>query len=437
MSPSPLKFSKLGPSLQYSTLTQSSRACAGTLSKDLANFLEWFRGFVDGEGSFIILKNRNNFIFSFSIGLHVDDTNVLFFIKKHLQIGSVTITGKASYFRVTKQEEVLKIIEIFQNLQLNTTKHLNFLAFEEAFSIYVGPSLHRKKRKKTLELKKKIENIRCSMNKERLNFNMPENHIRISRYWLLGFIEAEGSFSVTERDYRLIFSLSQSEVDLILMQEIKNFFNSLAQQTNTSSYNSKSISFSSYKRYVNSRYSIINLKIKNKDFIANVLIPFFDSMIFFSKKGLDFQDWKSIFKLKELGQHYSQEGIKVIDLILSQMNNRRLSTNSSHKIDRTTLTNKVEKLLNEPSNLEIRENGKIWIKSLNRYKRGSNYKSIKVKLQESDGLVINTFNSISSCARFLGIVPSTAKVLLDNNKSILLNNKHYFIKKVKNEDFIE
>ena len=182
MSPSPLKFSKLGPSLQYSTLTQSSRACAGTLSKDLANFLEWFRGFVDGEGSFIILKNRNNFIFSFSIGLHVDDTNVLFFIKKHLQIGSVTITGKASYFRVTKQEEVLKIIEIFQNLQLNTTKHLNFLAFEEAFSIYVGPSLHRKKRKKTLELKKKIENIRCSMNKERLNFNMPENHIRISRY---------------------------------------------------------------------------------------------------------------------------------------------------------------------------------------------------------------------------------------------------------------
>ena len=41
------------------------------------------------------------------------------------------------------------------------------------------------------------------------------------------------------------------------------------------------------------------------------------------------------------------------------MNNRRLSTNSSHKIDRTTLTNKVEKLLNEPSNLEIRENGKI------------------------------------------------------------------------------
>ena len=150
------------------------------------------------------------------------------------------------------------------------------------------------------------------MNKERLIFNMPENHIRISPYWLLGFIEPEGSFSVVERDYRLIFSLSQSEVDLILMQEIKNFFNNLA-QTNTSSYKSKSISFSSYKRYVNSRYSIINLKIQNKDFIANVLIPFFDSMVFFSKKGLDFQDWKSIFKLKELGQHYTEEGIKVID----------------------------------------------------------------------------------------------------------------------------
>ena len=240
---------------------------------------------------------------------------------------------------------------------------------------------------------------------------MPENHIRISPYWLLGFIEAEGSFSVVERDYRLIFSLSQSEVDLILMQEIKNFFNNLAQQTNTSSYKSKSISFSSYKRYVNSRYSIINLKIQNKDFIANVLIPFFDSMVFFSKKGLDFQDWKSIFKLKELGQHYTEEGIKVIDQILNQMNNKRLSTNSSEKVDRILLTNKVE--------------------SFNRYKRGSSVKSIKVSLQESNGLVLNTFDSISSCARYLKILPSRAKVLLDNNKSILFENKHCFIKKVE------
>ena len=322
--------------LQYSTLTpiRERPEVQPPFPLDREDFLEWFRGFVDGEWSFMILKNRDNFIFNFSIGLHVDDTNVLYFIQKHLGIGSIKIKGKASYFTVTKQKEVLKIIEIFKKSHLNTTKHLNFLAFSQGFDLYVGSE----KRKKNIELKKKIENISNSMNKKRLDFNMPKNHIIISRYWLLGFIEGEGSFSIQRRDYKLIFSLAQSEIDLILLLEIKNFFYSIA--TNSSSQ-SNSISFSSSKRYANSRYSVINLTIHNKDFIANVLIPFFDSMVFISKKVLDFKDWKSIYQLKESGQHYSQEGIKVIDLILSQMNNRRLSTNSSHKIDRTTLTNKV------------------------------------------------------------------------------------------------
>lgn len=65
------------------------------------------------------------------------------------------------------------------------------------------------------------------MNKERSDFNMPKTHIRISRYWLLGFIEGEGSFNVSKTDYRLVFCISQSAKDSILMQEIKNFFNSL------------------------------------------------------------------------------------------------------------------------------------------------------------------------------------------------------------------
>lgn len=78
-----------------------------------SDFLEWFRGFTDGEGSFMVLKNRgNNFTFNFSIGLHVDDTDVLRFIQKRLGIGSITTKGKASYFKVTKQEELLKIIDI-------------------------------------------------------------------------------------------------------------------------------------------------------------------------------------------------------------------------------------------------------------------------------------------------------------------------------------
>lgn len=381
---------------------------------------------MDGEGSFMIIKNRgNNLIFKFSIGLHVDDTDVLRFIQKQLGIGSVTTSGKVSYFNVIKQEELLKIIEIFRNTHLNTTKHLNFLAFSEAYYLYT------ERRHKTIELKAKIDNIRSTMNNERLDFSMPESskHIRITPYWLLGFVEAEGSFNVSKNNYRLVFCIAQSEKDLVLMQEIKNFFYSIAPSSNLGD----GVGFSSTKRYPHMPYAVINLLIQNQNFIANVLIPFFDSLTFNSKKELDYKDWKTVYKLKQLGLNYTGEGIKVIDQILSQMNNRRLSTNSSAKVDRTLLTNNVEKLLNGPSNFEIKENGQIWIKSLNSYKRGSNAKSIKVQLQESNGLVLNTFDSISSCARFLGVHPPRVKALLDNSKSILFDNKYYFIKKVEDD----
>lgn len=237
------------------------------------------------------------------------------------------------------------------------------------------------------------------------------------------------SFNVSKNNYKLVFCIGQSEKDLVLMQEIKNFFYSIAPSSNLG----EGVGFSSTKRYPHMPYAVINLLVQNQNFIANVLIPFFDSLIFNSKKGLDFQDWKTVYKLKQLGLNYTGEGIKVIDQILSQMNNRRLPTNSSAKVDRTLLTNNVEKLLNGPSNLEIKENGQIWIKSLNRYKRGSNAKSIKVQLQESNVLVLNTFDSIRSCARFLGVHPPRAKALLDNKKSILFDNKYYFIKKVEDD----
>ena len=123
-------------------------------------------------------RRGNNLVFKFSIGLHEDDTDVLRFIQKQLGIGSVTTRGKVSYFNVIKQEELLKIIEIFRDSHLNTTKHLNFLSFSEAYYLYT------ERRHKTIELKAKIDNIRSSMNNERLDFSMPEpsKHIRITPY---------------------------------------------------------------------------------------------------------------------------------------------------------------------------------------------------------------------------------------------------------------
>ena len=83
---------------------------------------------------------------------------------------------------------------------------------------------------------------------------------------------------------------------------------------------------------------MVYLKIYHLDYINKVLIPFLDSMKWQSKKELDYLYWKTILKVKELGMHYTDEGVKLIDKILSQMNINRLSTNSKPKADRTLFT---------------------------------------------------------------------------------------------------
>lgn len=44
---------------------------------------------------------------------------------------------------------------------------------------------------------------------------------------------------------------------------------------------------------------------------------------------MDFTDWVSILKLKEFRLYYTKEGVLMINRIISQMNNNRLSTSSN------------------------------------------------------------------------------------------------------------
>jgi len=60
-------------------------------------------------------------------------------------------------------------------------------------------------------------------------------------------------------------------------------------------------------------------------------------------------------KLKEQGHHLTEKGAKLIDLIISQTNNNRLSTSLDRVVvDREQLLAEVNDLLKGPSNFEIR-----------------------------------------------------------------------------------
>lgn len=374
------------------------------------NFFEWLCGLTDGEGSFMFLRTRDGYGFKFQIQLHIDDIKMLHFIQSTLEIGKVYITGSAARFVVTNVKETAKIIDIFSRYSLNTTKLLNFQDFKKAFEIYTSSRL------KTQEILDKVEKIRLGMNSLRSDFTLPPSYsVHITPYWLLGFVEGEGSFWL-RKNYALAFTLAQSDKDLVLKEAIKDFFNNLGLgNTNIQGLDGAAI------LYHQKSSNMIYLKINRLDYITLVLIPFFDSLIWQSKKELDYQDWKTILKLRGLGHHYTEEGEELIKNILSQMNNSRLTTRRPAPVDRAVLDSDIEKLLNKPSNFEVKEDGRILIKSLNKYY--SDKAKIRIELLDESGGIIKSFDSAADCAKYLNLSPMTVSQRSRKGKPFLFNEK--------------
>jgi len=134
-----------------------------------------------------------------------------------------------------------------------------------------------------------------------------------------------------------------------------------------------------------------------------------------------------VLEIKKLGLHYVEKGIRVINLIISQMNLNRLSTNPA-KLSQclaAKLKEDISELLSVASNLEVK-NGKTLIKSLNKYYTG---RGNKVYILDKNGLLLYSFDSISKCAKFLGISGGTVSKRLVDNKPVIVGSKEFFISK--------
>ena len=107
-------------------------------------------------------------------------------------MGTITKNAKGDEckFVVSNKEGIRKLISIFDKYNLNTTKYLDYLDFIEAFNLYFN-----RNGLITEPLMEKLMQLKSGMNSNRTNFDMPSHHhIKITTYWLLGFIEGEGSF---------------------------------------------------------------------------------------------------------------------------------------------------------------------------------------------------------------------------------------------------
>ena len=417
---------------------------AATLSDE--DFFEWFRGLVDGEGCFIIVpsKNNTNFLFRFHICLHKDDKNMIEFIVQRLKIGKVYFDDHFVYFNVFKQSELKILFYIFDKYPLNTSKNLNYIMWKQGYELYIyRETLPRNQN----EIFNEIIDLKNQMNKRRISFKQPEGHcINITSYWLMGFVEGEGFFSVHLKSNRFVFGIGQTASELDVLEAVKKFLLDLPGEYKISRVNTNFVGLTVDKKAKNANSKpMARLTVYKTDFIKNVLIPFFDNLIWLSKKELDYQDWKLIFNIKLQGKHFTDEGKEIMSLLHLGMNEKRLSTNliknssglltdnydatlpRKNRWSYAEIIARALELLSTPSNYEIHSNGKIWVKSLGVYLKGIG--NITVKAFNQEGEIMHSFNSIKECAQFFNVSDRTINRKLENGTEVEFNGKKLVLRR--------
>lgn len=192
------------------------------------SFEQWLVGFTDGDGCFHISHQGDKWGLSFKIAQSRYNLRVLHYIKKELGVGSITKDStKGQYFIRDRKKIETVLIPIFDKYPLLTTKYFDYVKFKKALSILNNVSLSKENKNIELlalkESKAKGDYVSPAWNSAILpltNLNSINNVM--TKSWLVGFIEAEGSFYLTAKDStRLVhgFGLTQ-KLDKIVLEGI-------------------------------------------------------------------------------------------------------------------------------------------------------------------------------------------------------------------------
>lgn len=295
-------------------------------------FSQWFAGFVDGEGYFYIVIPKNSVVgFRFGIHLHIDDLEVLEFIKRKLNSGNIfssTSSSTASFELNSMKDITTNFIPLFDKFPLNGVKYLDYLAFKNAIDVKNNAELSKPRK---LELIRELKN---SMNTKRVNFKFPSNHtVRITPYWLLGLIEGSFSFSLSKNIMQITFYLSLTAAQAPLINEIKYMLDSLLIEDRHLKLPEdcleklrKAVSVYKREKRVDNAKPTIAITVTQTKFIVEKFIPLLLTLNFVTKKYYDFLDWAFITYLIYTGKHTTEAGKNLIIMVSNRINNKALTT---------------------------------------------------------------------------------------------------------------
>jgi hypothetical protein len=230
-----------GQSAWVSTTSNSSETkreapLSKSLNKKDSEFEQWLVGVTDGDGTFHFSEHLpGKWIFYFKISQSSYNLRLLYYIKSQLGIGEVRVANSSrgtahnmAEFRVRNKQLLLQhIIPLFDQNRLLTSKFYDYELFKQALLVATDASLTSSQKHTMLtELKIKvrptdyispvwsvINNVVASLS--------DANQV-MTKSWLVGFTEAEGSFYLFTKDVNRIahaFEITQ-KLDKIVLDAV-------------------------------------------------------------------------------------------------------------------------------------------------------------------------------------------------------------------------
>lgn len=196
------------------------------------DFESWLVGFTDGDGDFSFAHYNGKWTFTFKLSQSTYNLRVLNFVKAQVGVGRITIVKEdgMAYYRVRNREHLFKyIIPIFDKHLLLTIKYFKYDLFKKALLVDRSDKLTKdEKHCKLKELYEKYQTLSTDqispvwnvVHPDLLNVTIAKNVI--TKFWLIGFTEAKGSFYIYRKDVNRLahaFEITQ-KYDIIVLQGI-------------------------------------------------------------------------------------------------------------------------------------------------------------------------------------------------------------------------
>lgn len=228
--------------LLFSTISSSETTREKFDSKDSIQkntmdwFYQWFVGVVDGDGSFTITCSNGKWSLYFKIGQSTYNLRLLHYIKSKLGVGSVYVdpdNNMASY-RLRRVDHIVKyLLPIFDSNPLLTSKYYNYNLFKQAALILNDNSIsNEEKNQRLVGIKALFSNIPAGYISPAWRgvnskvTNIADAQSVISKPWIVGFTEAEGSFYLYLKGPKQLnhgFTITQ-KLDKIVLESIGFIF---------------------------------------------------------------------------------------------------------------------------------------------------------------------------------------------------------------------